>query len=158
MMPMVTRCSPTIKFVFSCKETPLKTPLGAGFHALHLKQLPPYNNLTRMAESSTMPFALRHHSRFPVFSPVRYERGDRDGVGTVTNISPLGWRISGSLSLMPGDVCALTVRLPTKRWVSVAAGKVRWVRGDECGIETLVMSDESHEILNAYLHERIKAL
>jgi len=76
-----------------------------------------------------MPFALRYHSRFPVFTTVRYESGNREGYGTVMNVSPLGWRVSGSLPLEPGDVCALTVRLPTKKWVSVAAGKVRWVRG-----------------------------
>ncbi|MDH4085064.1 MAG: PilZ domain-containing protein [Nitrospira sp.] len=105
-----------------------------------------------------MAFALRRHSRFPIFSPVRYERGNRDGVGTVTNLFPLCWRVSGSLPLMPGDVCAFKVRLPTKQWISVAAGKVRWVRGEEYGIETLVMNTESQETLNTYLHERIKAL
>ena len=40
----------------------------------------------------------------------------------------------------------------------MAAGKVRWVRGEEYGIETLVMNTESQETLNTYLHERIKAL
>ena len=31
-----------------------------------------------------MPFALRHHYRFPVFSPVQYEVEIRDGYETVT--------------------------------------------------------------------------
>lgn len=78
-----------------------------------------------------------------------YESANREGYGTVMNVSTLGWRVSGSLLLEPGDVCALKVKLPTKIWVSVAAGKVRWVRGDEAGafgeagIETLVMNEDT---------------
>jgi hypothetical protein len=52
----------------------------------------------------------------------------------------------------------MKVRLTVGKWIAVAAGKVRWVRGDECGIETLVMNTESEDALNAYLQERIKAL
>jgi hypothetical protein len=40
----------------------------------------------------------------------------------------------------------------------VAAGKVRWVQGEEAGIETLVMNKESEARLNAYILERIKGL
>ncbi len=67
-------------------------------------------------------------------------------------------RLSGSLPLEPGDVCALIVKLPTKTLVSVAAGKVRWVQGDECGIETLVINEESEARLSASILERVKAL
>jgi hypothetical protein len=103
-------------------------------------------------------FALRHHYRFPVFGPVHYEHANREGYGTVMNVSSVGWRVSGSLSLAPGDVCTLIVKLPTKTWISVAAGKVRWVRGEEAGIETLVINEESEARLNAYIFERVKAL
>lgn len=106
----------------------------------------------------TMPFAQRYHYRFPVFIPVRYERGDGTGYGSVTNLSRQGWRLSGSLPLEPGDRCSLNVRLPTMKVISVAEGKVRWVCGDECGIETLVMDPKSQERLNAYIQERVKAL
>ena len=104
------------------------------------------------------PFALRHHYRFPVFGRVQYEHANREGYGTVMNVSSIGWRVSGSLSLEPGNVCTLIVKLPTKPWISVAAGKVRWTRGEEAGIETLVMSEESETRLNEYILERIKAL
>ncbi|MGC4095694.1 MAG: PilZ domain-containing protein [Nitrospira sp.] len=103
-------------------------------------------------------FALRHHYRFPVFGPMQYKHGNRGGYGTVTNVSSIGWRVSGSLMLEPGDVCALIIKLPGKTWISVAAGKVRWVRGEEAGIETLVMNEESEARLNAYILERIKTL
>lgn len=103
-------------------------------------------------------FALRHGYRFPVFGPVRYERANREGHGTVMNVSYFGWRVSGSLPLESGDVCSLSVKLAPKTWVSVAAGKVRWVHGEEAGIETLVIDENSKTQLNAYILERVKAL
>lgn len=105
-----------------------------------------------------MAFVLRADRRFPLFSPLTYERGFREGHGTVSNLSSIGWRISGHLLLQRGDVCALRVTLPTRQQIVVSAGIVRWVCGDECGIETLVMNAESQETLKDYLQERIKAL
>lgn len=105
-----------------------------------------------------MPFALRYHYRFPVFSLVKYERGNEIGYGSVTNLSSLGWRISGSLPVEPGDMCTLMIKLPTTQWVSVTQGKVRWVCGQECGIETLVIDTTSQARLNAYIQARLKAL
>jgi hypothetical protein len=105
-----------------------------------------------------MPFVLRPYRRFPICLPATYEAGFQEGQGTVWNLSPGGWRLSGNLSLQRGDVCSLKVRLASRKRVSVSAAIVRWVRGDEYGIETLVMSDESQERLKAYLHKRIKAL
>lgn len=103
-------------------------------------------------------FALRHEYRFPVFGPVHYERANRDGYGTVMNVSSLGWRVSGSLHLEPGDVCSLIVKLSPQTSISVAAGKVRWVHGEEAGIETLVIDEESESRLKAYILERVKTL
>jgi hypothetical protein len=103
-------------------------------------------------------YALRHGYRFPVFGPLKYERANREGYGTVLNVSSFGWRVSGSLLLEPGDVCSLNVKLTPQTWVSVAAGKVRWVHGEEAGIETLVINEPSEARLNAYILERVKAL
>lgn len=105
-----------------------------------------------------MSFADRLHYRFPVFNPVRYENANRDGHGTVTNLSARGWRVHGNLPLQIGDLCTMKVRLAAGQWVAVVAGKVRWVRGEEYGIETLVMDDESQNRLNNYIRERIKTL
>ncbi len=105
-----------------------------------------------------MPFAQRQHYRFPLFSPVRYESGTRSGSGAVTNVSSAGWRVFGTLPIQAGDVCSMKVRLTTGIWVSVALASVRWVRGDECGIETLAMNEESTERLTAFIETRIKAL
>lgn len=105
-----------------------------------------------------MALVLRPYRRFPVVSPVTYEHWFREGEGIVWNLSPTGWRLSGTLPLQLGDVCSLTVMLPTNKPVSVAAGIVRWARGEECGIETLVMHGEAQAWLGDYIRERMRAL
>lgn len=102
-----------------------------------------------------MPYTLRSYHRFPVRCYVSYESKLRDGHGTIFNLSTHGWRLSGDLSLQPGDICTLRVILPTSQRVTVAAGRVRWVRGNACGIETLVITDEATEIVTNYLQARI---
>jgi len=76
--------------------------------------------------------------------------------GTVWNLSRTGWRFSGSLPLRIGEVCSLSVNLPSHQPIYVAAGMVRWVRGEEFGVETLVIDDESREELEDYLWQRLE--
>src|SRR5215470_4365054 len=85
-----------------------------------------------------MPFTMRPYRRFPVCCPVTYQTGLFEGHGTVRNLSLTGWRFSGNLPLRIGEVCSLTVILPAYQPIYVAAGIVRWVQGEEYGIETHV--------------------
>jgi len=85
-----------------------------------------------------MPFMIRPVRRFPVCCPVAYRAGLSKGCGTVWNISLSGWRLSGDLPLHVGQTCSLCVTLSNAKRVFVVAGIVRWVRGDEYGIETHV--------------------
>lgn len=105
-----------------------------------------------------MALVLRPYRRFPVTIPVTYEHWFREGVGIVWNLSPTGWRLSGSLPLQRGDVCSLTVRLTTNQQISVAAGIVRWVSGQDFGLETLVMDGKTEARLGMYIRERMKEL
>jgi hypothetical protein len=102
-----------------------------------------------------MPFTIRPFRRFPVCCPTTYQVGDFEGQGIVWNLSARGWRLSGDLPLRSDEICSLTVTLPTESQVYVAAGIVRWVRGEEFGLETLVMDEESRMDLYAYLDDRI---
>ena len=102
-----------------------------------------------------MPFTIRPSRRFPIYYPVTYQSGLFEGDGTVWNLSLTGWRFSGDLPLRVGEVCSLTVNLSIGHHVYVAAGIVRWVRGEEYGVETLVMDDESQEDLEEYLCQRL---
>ena len=78
-----------------------------------------------------MPFTIRPYRRFPVCCPVPYQTGLFEGHGTVWNLSLTGWRLSDDLLVRVGDVCSLTVNLSIDQRVYVAAGIVRWVRGEE---------------------------
>ena len=84
-----------------------------------------------------------------------YQCGLFEGHGTVWNLSLAGWRFSGNLPLGVGEGCSLTVNLPTQQRASIAAGIIRWVRGEECGAETLVI-DESREDMEQYLWQRVQ--
>lgn len=102
-----------------------------------------------------MPFTIRPYRRVPVSCPVTYQTGLFERHGTVWNLSLTGWRFSGNLPLRIGEVCSLTVNLPSQQPIYVATGIVRWVRDDEeFGIETLVIDEESQEDMEEYLWQR----
>jgi hypothetical protein len=48
--------------------------------------------------------------------------------------------------------------LPPYQLVYVAAAIVRWVRGEEYGVETLVLDDESRDDLEEYLDQQINTV
>jgi len=104
-----------------------------------------------------MPFTIRPYPRFPAYCPVTYQTGLFEGHGTVWNLSLTGWRLSGDLPLRIGEVCSLTVNLSIDQTICVAAGIVRWVRGEEYGIETVVLDDESQEDWDEYLSQRLES-
>lgn len=105
-----------------------------------------------------MPFTIRPFRRIPLCCPVTYHVEEFEGHGMVWNVSPMGWRFSGDLPLRVGEVCSLTVGLQPYQEIYVAAAIVRWVRGEEFGVETLVMDEESREDLDDYLEDRIQPL
>ena len=91
-----------------------------------------------------MPFSVRSHRRFPVCCSVTYHAGLFKGQGTVWNFSLSGWKLSGDVPLQVGQTCSLTVNLPNQPSLVVAAAIVRWVRGQEYGLETLVADKQTH--------------
>ena len=103
-----------------------------------------------------MSFSIRPDRRFPESCPVTYQYGDFEGYGTVWSVSLTGWRFSGNLPLRIGDACSLTVNVPTRETLYVAAGIVRWMRGEEYGVETLVMDDVSREGMEQYICQRVE--
>jgi len=86
---------------------------------------------------------------------VTYQVGNFEGHGTVWNLSRIGWRFPGNLPLRVGEVCSLTVALPPHQLVYVAAAIVHWRRGEEYGVETLLMDDESQDEVEDYLAKQI---
>ena len=51
-------------------------------------------------------------------------------------------------------MCSLTVNLSIDQAIYMVAGVVRWVRGEESGVETIVIDDDSQEDLDEYLLQR----
>ena len=91
-----------------------------------------------------MPFSIRPYRRFPVHCAVTYHAGLFQGQGTVWNFSLSGWKLSGDVPLQVGQTCALTVNLPIDERIVVATAIVRWVRGQEFGLETLAIEKQTH--------------
>ena len=58
-----------------------------------------------------------------------------------------------TLSVEP-QPASVTVATSTRQRVDVATGIVRWVRGEEYGVETLEMDEESQADLDEYLRQR----
>jgi PilZ domain len=103
-----------------------------------------------------MAFLICSSRRFPVCCPVTCHCGDFEGHGTAWNLSLTGWRISDNLPLRIGEVFSLTVNVPSEPPIYVAAAIVRWMRGEEYGVETLVMDDESREDMEQYICQRVE--
>ena len=89
-----------------------------------------------------MPVTIRSCRRFPVCCPGTYNPGPLEGKGIVWNLSLNGWRLTGDVPLRIGQTCPLTVHLPNQISLFIAGAIVRWVRGQEYGLETLVV--DSH--------------
>ena len=103
-----------------------------------------------------MPFSIRPFRRFPVSCPVTYHAGLFEGYGTVWNLSLNGWRISGDLPLRVGETCSFTIHLPNQQSIYVAAAIVRWVRGQEAGLESLLVEKQTHDRLTHYVKRLVQ--
>lgn len=95
--------------------------------------------------------------RFPMFCPVTYHAGLLESQGSVWNVSLNGWRMSGALPLRVGQTIPLTVTLSEKQSMFIAAAIVRWKRGEEFGLETLVTDKRTQSQLQQYITQLVQA-
>jgi len=105
-----------------------------------------------------MPFSIRPFRRFPVCCPVTYHAGLREGHGIIWNLSANGWRLSGDVPLRVGQTCPLTVHLLNQLSLFVAGAIVRWVRGQEYGLETLVADKQTESRLQYYVKRLVQRM
>ena len=77
---------------------------------------------------------------------------------TISNM----WEIAALVEVLeqkePGDICSMTVMLSTNKHISVSAGIVRWVRGEDFGFEILVINGKAQAQLGQYIRARMMAL
>ena len=102
-----------------------------------------------------MPFTLRPYRCSPAQCSVTYHAGLFQGKGTVWNLSLNGWKLSGDVPLRVGQTCSLTVNLPNQPSLFVAAAIVRWARGQEYGLQTLMVEKQIQSRL-AHLIKRLE--
>ena len=100
-----------------------------------------------------MPFSIRPFRRFSICCPVTYHVGLHEGHGTIWNLSVNGWRLSGDVPLRVGQTCPLTVHFPNQLSLFVAGAIVRWVRGQEYGLETLVADKQAQRRVELLVHQ-----
>jgi hypothetical protein len=98
-----------------------------------------------------MPFSIRPYRRFPVQCCVTYNTGPFEGQGTAWNLSSTGWRLSGDLPMQPGETLALTVTLPNEQRIEILQAVVRWSRGQEFAVETVMVEQHTHARLQHYV-------
>ena len=82
-----------------------------------------------------MPFTIRPYRRFPIYCPVTYHAGVSAGQGMVWNLSVNGWRLSSIVLLRVRQTFTLTMHSPNPPSLFMADAIVRWVRGQEYGLE-----------------------
>jgi len=90
-----------------------------------------------------MPFTIRPYRRFSLCCPVTYHAGLSEGSGTMWNLSVNSLRFSGDLPLRVGQSFPLSVTLSDKQSIFLVAGIVRWKRGEEYGVKSLVLNDSA---------------
>jgi hypothetical protein len=105
---------------------------------------------------ASMSFSIRPYRRFPVYCHVAYHADLSEGHGTIWNVSLNGWRLSGDLPLRIGKSFPITVTLPNQERVFVAAGIVRWVRGDDYGVETLVANNAALNQMARFVTQQVE--
>jgi hypothetical protein len=99
---------------------------------------------------------IRPFRRSPEECSVTYHAGLCQGHGTVWNFSLNGWKLSGDVPLRVGETCSLTVKLPNQSSIVVAAAIVRWVRGQEFGLDTLVVGNQTHGRLEHLVQQLVQ--
>jgi len=104
-----------------------------------------------------MPFSIRKFRRLPASCPVMYSRSLAEGSGTVWNLSASGFRFSGDLPLQIGDTCSLTVTLPNEQRIVVPEAVVRWSRGQEFAVETVMVERHTQARLWHYVKRLVQA-
>lgn len=94
----------------------------------------------------------RQHPRSVAIWPVTYWNDELFGQGTVLNISPLGCRIAGTMTVVDGMQLKLWISPSNKEEaLSVEEARVRWVKDHEFGVEFRRLAAIDHRELAVFL-------
>lgn len=98
---------------------------------------------------------MRCQSRFPVRWLVLYGNDQFLAEGTVLDVTALGWRVAGTMAVVPGLHITLQVWVPDKATpLSVQRATVLWVTGHEFAIEVHEMVPRDQAWLTDFLNHK----
>lgn len=99
---------------------------------------------------------MRRHSRFPVSWSVLYGSDQLLAEGTVLDVTALGWRVAGTIPVIPGMRLTLQVWVPNKTTpLHVHRATVLWVKGPEFAIEVHEMAPNDQAWITEFLTHKL---
>jgi hypothetical protein len=102
------------------------------------------------------PHPVRRYSRFPVRWPMVYGSDELVAEGTVLDITSLGWRLAGSMPVVPDMQLTLQVSIPERSTpLRIQRATVLWVKDHEFAIEAHEMSPIDHAWVAEFLHHKL---
>jgi len=120
---------------------PEKNALG-GDRATHAKP-------AARREAPTATKEQRRHVRHVVKLPATFAKGRASGYAIIENVSHGGCKIRTRLAVARGDSGSLLINLPgCHAPVTVSTALVRWVRGNQCGIEFIGIDPHDRGLLD----------
>lgn len=99
---------------------------------------------------------VRRYSRFPVRWPMLYGSDDLVAEGTVLDLTSLGWRLAGSMPVVPGMQLTLHVSIPERSApLHIQRATVLWVKDHEFAIEAHEMAPIDHAWVDEFLRQKL---
>lgn len=99
---------------------------------------------------------VRRHSRFPVSWPVLYGNNAFLAEGTVLDLTALGWRVAGTMPVVPGMQLTLKVSVPDRSTpLCIYRATVLWVHNHEFAIETHEMVPNDQAWVTEFLRQKL---
>lgn len=99
---------------------------------------------------------VRRYSRFPVKWPVLYGNDELLAEGTVLDLTSLGWRLAGTVPIIPGMQLTLQVSIPERSTpLRIQRATVLWVNNHEFAIEAHDMDPIDHAWVTEFLHQKL---
>jgi hypothetical protein len=105
------------------------------------------------------PHYSRTYHRFPLHYPVIFGGAPFVGEGILTNLSLMGCSILCDREVLCGSEVRVSVLLPNQKpALSIDLGMVKWVQGEQFGVEFLRLPFEARQRLNSTLRVELIGL
>jgi len=99
---------------------------------------------------------VRRSSRFPVRWPMRYGNATFLAEGTVLDLTDRGWRLAGTMPVVPGMRLTLQVSVPARpTLLRVQRATVLWVKDQEFAIQAHDMDPMDRAWVTEFLHQKL---